>query len=329
MAPNQPTTDGGPTMTKASLTLREVTSQPQVWRQALALTQRVRTLVAAPGERVLFLGCGTSAFVAQSLSVLRDRDGLGESDWAYASELPRGHRYDRVVALTRSGTTTEVLEAIRELRSANPTIRVVVLCAVHGMPAEALADDTVVLDCADEASVVQTRFPTTVLLLARAALGEDVTGLADACAAALEAPLPLDPTAYEHFVFLGRGWALGLAHEAALKTREAAQAWAESYPALDYRHGPIAVADSRTLVTLLGDAQPELARDIEAVGATVLHVGADPLVQLVHVQRLALAIAASRGLDPDAPRNLSRSVVLPDPPHARPTTTSAQIRRLQ
>src|SRR3712207_7559300 len=41
--------------------------------------------------------------------------------------------------------------------------------------------------------------------------------------------------------FLGRGWTIGLANEAALKLRESAQAWTESYPAMEYRHGPISI----------------------------------------------------------------------------------------
>lgn len=312
-----------------SLTLREVSSQPEVWQQALSHTDRVRDLVAAPGGRVLFIGCGTSAFVAQSLAALRDRAGLGQSDWAYASELPYGHAYDRVVALTRSGTTTEVLDAMRVLRAADPAVEIVSVCAVGGMPAAELADHTVVLECADEQSVVQTRFPTTVLLVARAAFGEDVAPLVEACAAALEQPMTLDLQPYRHFVFLGRGWSLGLAHEAALKTREAAQAWSESYPALDYRHGPIAVADTHTLVFLLGEHQPSLAADIEAVGATALHIDADPLVQLVHAQRLALSLAKQRGLNPDSPRHLSRSVVLGTAPDTTPSPLRTAPRRPQ
>ena len=36
----------------------------------------------------------------------------------------------------------------------------------------------------------------------------------------------------------------------------------------------------------------------------------DPLAGLVRAQRTAVALAAARGLDPDRPRNLTRSVVL-------------------
>jgi hypothetical protein len=105
-----------------------------------------------------------------------------------------------------------------------------VITAVPGSPAAGLCDEELVLDFADETSVVQTRFPTTLLLLARAAVGESVDHLPEQCTGALAEPLPVDPGDVDHHVYLGRGWTLGLAHEAALKTREAAQAWAESYP---------------------------------------------------------------------------------------------------
>jgi glucosamine 6-phosphate synthetase-like amidotransferase/phosphosugar isomerase protein len=36
----------------------------------------------------------------------------------------------------------------------------------------------------------------------------------------------------------------------------------------------------------------------------------DPLAALVDVQRIAVARATAQGLDPDRPRNLTRSIVL-------------------
>lgn len=287
-------------------TRREVASQPEVWRAVLRRTAVATDLLAAPGERVLFLGCGTSAFVAHSLATLREEAGLGESDWAYASELGPVRAWDRVVAITRSGTTTEVLDALRVLRTVP---RLVVLTAVDGMPVDELADEVLVLPEADEESVVQTRFPTSVLLLGRAAFGEPVDHLVDECADALAATRP-DPAGFSHFVYLGRGWTRGLADEAALKIREAAQAWAESYPALDFRHGPIAVAGPESHVWVLGPSASGLVEDVRAVGASIREAAYDPLVELVLAQRWAVDVAALRGLDPDRPRHLTRSVVL-------------------
>jgi fructoselysine-6-P-deglycase FrlB-like protein len=168
------------------------------------------------------------------------------------------------------------------------------------------------LDFADERSVVQTRFPTTVLTLARAAFGLDLTSLKRDGEAALAAPLPADPADIDHLVFLGHGWTVGLAHEAALKVREAAQAYSESYPAMDFRHGPVAVAGKRSLVWSFGAVPAELDDVARSAGATAYRDDRDPLAQLVLAQRFALALAAHRGLDPDQPRLLTRSVVLTD-----------------
>jgi glucosamine--fructose-6-phosphate aminotransferase (isomerizing) len=288
-----------------SITTAEIESQPAVW--ARALLEQDRSAFGLPGERVLFLGCGTSAFVAESLAALRERAGLGETDAAYASEWQPGRRYDRVVAITRSGTTSEVLTA---LASVDPGTRRTAITGVRDEAVHSLVDSSLVLDFADEKSVVQTRFPTAVLILARQAYGHDMRGLPDAAAAALAAPLPYDVSAFDHFVYLGSRWTYGLAQEAALKVREAAQAWSESYPLLDYRHGPIAVAHPGSLVWIFGSVQPDLIADIEATGATVHTDNLDPLVQLVQAQRLAVALAESRSLNPDTPRHLSRSVIL-------------------
>jgi glucosamine--fructose-6-phosphate aminotransferase (isomerizing) len=291
-----------------TLTSREITSQPAIWREALAgHSERATALLTLPGSRVLVLGCGTSAFVAESFAALRETAGFGETDAAYASEPWPWRDYDAVIVLSRSGTTTEAIEALDRVPAG---VRTIVVTGVADSPLAERADDVLLLDFADEESVVQTRFPTTFLLLARAAFGEDVSALPDLAEAALARPLDIDVPAYSHFVYLGSGWTYGLAQEAALKIREAAQAWAESYPLLDYRHGPLAVADSRSLVWIIGRVEPSLVDDIEFTGATVVSGTGDPLVELADAQRLAVAIAELRGLDPDAPRNLTRSIVL-------------------
>ncbi len=292
-----------------SSTEREIASQPEVWAQAIATAPTRGAPLAAPGERVLVLGCGTSAFIADSFARLREAHGLGETHAAYASELPHGRTYDRIVALTRSGTTTEVLAALADLRTAAPVQ--VAVTAVADSPVAAMADQTVVLDFADETSVVQTRFPTATLALSLAAFGAPVEELPAAARLGLDLDLPMDAAAARHVVFLGHDWTLGLAHEAALKVREAAQAWSESYPMLDYRHGPIAVADERSLVWVFGPAPQALLDDIAGTGATVVADDLHPLGQLVRAQRFAVAMAAARGLDPDEPRRLTRSVILP------------------
>jgi glutamine---fructose-6-phosphate transaminase (isomerizing) len=287
-----------------TVTADEIRSQPALWRTVAS--GPVPDYLAARGRRMLVIGCGTSAFMAMSYAELRERAGFGETDWAFGSEVPTGRRYDAVLALSRSGTTTEIVDAVREL---DADLKVV-LTAVEGGPLAPLVDRHLALDFADEASIVQTRFPTTAMTLLRVGLGVDVQASIADGETAVTGPLPVDPADFEHFVYLGTGWTVGLAHEAALKMREAAQAWSESYPAMDYRHGPIAVAGSRSLVWIFGTPPAGLVEQVEETGARVVTSDLDPLAQLVQVQRLAVDAAEARGLDPDHPRALTRSVVL-------------------
>ncbi|MEV0775432.1 SIS domain-containing protein [Streptomyces sp. NPDC050433] len=301
-------------MSPTSRTESEISTQPECWRRAVELAQRpegpARTAMPRPGERIAVVGCGTSWFMAHGYAVLRESGGHGETDAFPASEFPAGRAYDRVVALTRSGTTTEVLDLLGRLRGSTPTVAVTADPATRVME---LADAAVVLDFADETSVVQTRFATTELVLLRALLGEDLGSLPAQGAAAVADPLPAGLLAAEQFTFLGRGWAYGVAQEAALKMREAAGAWTEAYPAMEYRHGPISIAGPGRVVWWFGDpdAIPDgLPEEIARTGGELVALGRDPLADLIVVQRLAVALGAARGLDPDHPRHLTRSVIL-------------------
>ncbi|MEW2808945.1 SIS domain-containing protein [Streptomyces massasporeus] len=285
----------------------ELTSQPECWARAASEAPRFVEVLPAPGERVAIVGCGTSYFMAQAAAALREGAGQGETDAFAASEFPHGRRYDRVVALTRSGTTTEVLDLLGRLKGATPTTAIT---ADPDTPVKAAADALAVLDFADERSVVQTRFATTALTLLRAHLGlHPDTAVTDARTALAE-PLPEGIVECGQFTFLGRGWTVGLANEAGLKMREATLAWAEAYPAMEYRHGPISVSTAGTATWMLGDAPDGLAEQVRGTGALWIAEALDPLAELVRVHRLAVAVAASRGLDPDTPRHLTRSVIL-------------------
>ena len=291
-----------------SVTLREIESQPAAWRRATDLAGEVGSQLPARGQRVAVIGCGTSWYIAQAVAVARESAGAGETDAFAASEMPSERSYDSVLAISRSGTTTEVVRALIALPAHVPSLA---LSAVPDSPVVRSARDAVVMAFADEQSIVQTRFATSALALIRAHIGEDLEpAIADA-ERRLAEPLPVDPADFEHFVFLGAGWTVGLASEAALKFREAAGAWTEAYPAMEYRHGPISVAGSGSLVWILGRAPSGLVADIERTGATVLDGTVDPMAELAQIQRAAVALAQARGLDPDQPQHLTRSVVLP------------------
>jgi len=285
----------------------EIASQPECWAKAIELAASAGAALPARGERAAVIGCGSSLNVARCYAALREAAGQGETDAFPASEVPAGRRYDRMVFVSRTGTTTEVLDA---LRRAPAGIRTTAITADPGSPLIQAAGAVVLLDFCAERSVVSSRFITSAIVLLRAHLGEDLRALPDGAARELTTPLPPGLADHREFTFLGRGWAAAVADEAALKLREASRTWAESYPALEYRHGPISVSESGTVVWALGEVPPSLLADARRTGAMVIASGADPLTGLTGAQRLAAELAARKGIDPDQPRALSRSVIL-------------------
>jgi glutamine---fructose-6-phosphate transaminase (isomerizing) len=302
-----PEDDGPPPAAAASATAAEVASQPATWQQALALPAAEYAKLPARGERVLALGCGTSYYVLDAYARRRQELDGSLTRAAIASELDELDAYDVVVYLSRSGTTSELFRAHDRLAG---RARALAIVGDPASPLPGIADDAVLLPFADETSVVQTRFATTALCLLRRSLGEDLSGAVADAEAALAAELAAPPGRYEHLVFLGTGWTLGVAHEAALKCREAAQVFAEAYAAGEYEHGPLALAGEGTLVWALSPLPERLRALCEETGATVREPRWDPLAELVAVHRLAVATARAKGLDPDRPRHLSRSVVV-------------------
>ena len=287
----------------------EIASQPACWTRAQDQARAGVPGLPERGERVLVLGCGTPYYVACSYAWLREQSGHGHTDAMVASELPERVRdYDRVVAISRSGTTTEVRQALRRFVG---TVPITALVGVPGTPVAEQATAVVDLSYADESSVVQTRFPTTVLTLLRAALGQDAGAQAElvrrgqeAMRAELIGDLP------RQLVVLARAWAAGLAEEAALKCREAVGMWAEAYPTGEYRHGPISVAGPGTLVWAMTPLSETETEAITATGADIRHGGPEPQAELVLLQRHAVAWAAAAGRDADRPVHLSRSVIV-------------------
>lgn len=284
----------------------ELASQPETWARAATLRAE-QSLLPAVGQKVAIIGCGTSWFMAQSYAALRESGGHGVTDAFAASEAFVNRDYDAIIALTRSGTTTEVLELVQANRGRT---RIVGIVGDASSPLVDQVDDVITLPFADEQSVVQTRFATTALAFLRSSLGEDLTtAIADAERAVAD---DLDPEliAAEQYTFLGRGWSVGLAHEAALKMREASQSWTESYPAMEYRHGPISIAAPGRVAWMFGKTPVGLEANVAATGARFVSSDLDPLAELIRAQKLALLRARATGLNPDLPRHLTRSVIL-------------------
>lgn len=286
----------------------ELATQPAVWLEAIERGAEFAARLPADGARVAVLGCGTSWFMAQALATAREAAGKGQTEAFAASEVPPGRTWDLVIALSRSGTTTELIRAVEALPAGTPTL---VVTAETGTPLGAVATEEIVLDFANEKSVVQTRFATTAISVFLNAYGWDVTASAKQAEGYLDDTLPAWAGDIKQFVFLGQGIGAALANEAALKFREILSTWSESYPTMEFRHGPISALTEQSLVWVLDAGEPSIDVQIEQTGARLFRSDGDPLAELVRIHRFAEGLADLRGINPDSPPYLTRSVVLP------------------
>jgi glucosamine--fructose-6-phosphate aminotransferase (isomerizing) len=144
------------------------------------------------------------------------------------------------------------------------------------------------------------------------------------------------------YVFLGQGVHYWLAQEAGLKVTEMSSSYAQVYHSLEFRHGPRSIAGPHTMITMYvsdaaAEAETVLAGELRELGSPVcvivnratpeLRKNSDLLIELAldgpEFARYALsaipahlfgtAIGLRKGLNPDAPRNLTRAVVLASP----------------
>jgi glucosamine--fructose-6-phosphate aminotransferase (isomerizing) len=268
-------------MTAGEHTRLEIASQPAVWQATLddlaSQQEQLRAQLAdMAGSPLVVTGCGSTYYLSLATAAALRGDGLAATA-APASELalfsdqqPRGDF--TLLAISRSGTTTETLWAVERYRRERPAGRVVAITCVPQTPLIERATTTLLAARAQEQSVAQTRSFTSMALLGQALAGflagdpgrlERLRRLPTALSGLIERAGEL-PRAIggdlgiERFFFLGNGALYGIACEAMLKTKEMTCSWSEAYHTLEFRHGPMSVVDNRSLVVgLISDSAAE------------------------------------------------------------------------
>jgi len=290
-------------MAKGARTWEEITSQPEVWAKTLerfaADRPALEAFLAQEGlDRVLVIGCGSTHYLALSAAATIGRQagvparGLPASElWLFPDSIPDGRTL--LLAVSRSGATTETLRALEVFREAGAGPVLGVTCYPDS-PLAQRADFALVAPDAWEESVAQTRSFTSMALLTQALaaiMAQDGAALERLCRlpAALtnlmdrlgDLPerLGRDET-IERIFFLGGAAFYGLACEAMLKTKEMSLSYSEAYYPLEFRHGPMSMVDRRTLVVgLLSDTglaeELRVLRDMQGLGARTLALAED------------------------------------------------------
>jgi glucosamine--fructose-6-phosphate aminotransferase (isomerizing) len=280
-------------------TLREILSQPRCWNECLSKLAasdelRAASQLARPGAEWIFVGCGTSYYLAQAAAASFNYLNLpayavpaSELLMYPALTLHAGRDYIPVV-ISRSGRTSEAVRVAQMLEKEHNLRSIAITCA-DGQPLEAACSLTLKLLDADEQSTVMTRSFTSMLVglqyLAATISGDDAFRLALLELSAQVGPLMEDvpqrlrlfveSRSFSDFVFLGQGPLFGIASECMLKVTESSSSYAQVFHSLEFRHGPKSIAGPDTLLTFLisetsYDAEVELLEEMKALGAATM-----------------------------------------------------------
>jgi glucosamine--fructose-6-phosphate aminotransferase (isomerizing) len=346
-------------------TLSEIFSQPEAWTACLANLAasaefRAAVKMGTPEAEWIFVGCGTSYYLAQAAAATFNylklpARAVPASDLLMYPDLTlhAGQKYLPVL-ISRSGRTSETIRAAQMLEKARDLRSIAITCAA-GESLEASCSVTLKLRDADEESTVMTRSFTSMLLVLQY-LAATIAGDDGFCQSVMELSSQVKPLladtpqtlklfansrSYSDFIFLAQGPLFGIASECMLKVTESSSSYAQVFHSLEFRHGPKSIASPDTLITFLMsetsyDAETELLEEMKALGAATMVVAnridrrvaqaSDFAIELkldvlefarsaafvIWGQLFGVYYGLKKGLNPDAPTNLTRVVELAD-----------------
>lgn len=284
----------------------------------------------------VIVGCGTSYNLALSLAAYFNLAGRAAIAVPGAEWLSRPEAFfpdwknTHVIALSRSGESTETVAAAKASRAAGAHVT-----AITVEPESPLAkncDTLVVSPSHPDEGIVMSVSASLMLLLGQRMIGQDMTtAIIDTARKLmddLDAALPQLIENRSHFVFLGGGPLYGIALEGALKLMEMSQTVTQAFHPLEYRHGPISLVSEETAVVMLYSDQKaeeaKVVKELQDKGAVVIGLGGPGdlsldldtglslagLAMLPALQILGERVAQVKGLDTVTPRHLTKVVKL-------------------
>ncbi len=341
--------------TRGEFTREEIFSQPEAWMEAIQVLKGRKAEIEdyarqEQPSQIIFTGCGSTYYLScAAAAVFQEVTGLAARGLP-ASELwlsPRSAYSSScttmLVAISRSGETSETLRACEQFRAMHEGKLFTLVCDPNSSLAN-LGDVNLVLPSGMERSIAQTRAFSTLYL---GALGMSITwakqaerfdqlhSLPGLCRNILTEYLPLaekygNNLDIERIYFLGSGSRYGLACELNLKMKEMSLTHSEAFHFLEFRHGPKAMVNPGTLVVGLvseANARHELAvlADISDLGAEIITIGESEsdvsfrsgleevnrnILYMPFGQMLAYERSIAKGFDPDRPTHLDPVVKL-------------------
>jgi glucosamine--fructose-6-phosphate aminotransferase (isomerizing) len=329
-------------------TYNEIKTQTQAWAQALDVVRASGLPAAGDYDHVIFTGCGSTYYLSLAAAALyqeltrRSAKAVPGGELLLNSGTVLIDSKTLLVAISRSGTTTETTKAVEKFKAEKRGD--VVVITNYDEALARMADVNIVIDKGQEESVAQTRsfasmYVAVTALCAKMAgrddlleamiqlpvIGNLVIGKYEAFAKSLGENLNFD-----RFYFLGSGIRYGLACEVNLKMKEMTLTHSEPFHFLEFRHGPMSMVNENAVVVgMLSDAnrvhEAKVLSEMEMLGGTVASLGESEadvcfesnipeevrgVLYLPILQLMAFYRSLAKGLNPDRPNNLTAVVKL-------------------
>lgn len=289
-------------------TFEEITTQAEAWADALGAFDRLGPAIDEAYARlrprqVVFIGCGSTHYLAvtaahlfQSLTGVPARGAASSEVIFFQDGALSDPATTLLVAVSRSGTTTETLAAVDRFRRHGGKAVWTVTCYPESPLAQA-SDLVLPAVVAQEQSMAQTRSFASMLVICQAlaarlgAAGwEALRQLPDVGRWYTADVRPLAAelgrlTDFERVYFLGSGPQYGIAAEAMLKMTEMSLTTSQAFQFLEFRHGPMSMVDERTLIVglLSPVARAQENRVLEEMaerGASIVRLDPDPSAEM-------------------------------------------------
>jgi glucosamine--fructose-6-phosphate aminotransferase (isomerizing) len=329
-------------------TYTEIKSQTEAWAQALDVARSANLPAAENYEQVIFTGCGSTYYLSLAAAALyqeltgRIARAIPGGELLLNSQTILTRSKNLLVAISRSGTTTETVKAVEKFRSEKRGD--VIVISNYDEVLSRSADVNIVIPKGQEKSVAQTRsfasmFVAMSAFCARMAGRNDLLDVMNRLpeignrlmdkyeSYAKEIGENLN---FDRFYFLGSGIRYGLACEVNLKMKEMTLTHSEPFHFLEFRHGPMSMVNQNAVVVgMLSDVnrvhEAMVLSEMKMLGGTVASLGETDaevefhseipesvrgVLYLPVLQLMAYYRSLAKGLNPDSPTNLTAVVKL-------------------
>lgn len=337
-----------------SLMLSETLSIPSIVQRMLdddsAIRALVRTLAEEVPELIMTVARGSSDHAAAYFSyAMMSRIGVPSLSIPLSlvslQQPPLRLKNCWVTAFSQSGKSPDLIDSVRYLKQRGA--RSVALVNTADSPLADVTDAQILLPAGLEQSVAATKSYVAMLMASAQIVARlsEAMGLGNDLAAALQQlPGQMEAAVHEDWsaalkvlvdadkmIVIGRGAALPIAQEAALKLKETSGIQAEAFSSAEVRHGPMEIIEKDYPVLVFAPSGPEqagslaFAADMRARGAKVLVVAPrgtpcadllpsvptadallEPLTMIQGFYLVAAQVAVLRGRNPDQPRFLKK-----------------------